>query len=69
MELLSHKVQGHTNGLKDNHVQAEGGLWPPSNFFKILNSKYIFKILENNPGKIIFAPFKKIIFAPFNFES
>ena len=24
-----------------------GGLWPPPNFKKILNSKYIFEILEN----------------------
>ena len=44
---------------------GRGGLCPlptpPSKFFKILNSRYIFKILENTP--------KKIIFAPLNFDS
>ena len=42
---------------RDGTMYKLRGAMAPSNFFffKILNSKYIFKILESNQRKIIFA--------------
>ena len=48
---------------------SRGGGWDPPKFFKILNNRYIFKILENKSMKNYICPLKKIIFAPLDFES
>ena len=43
-----------------------GGLCtpPPPNFFKILNSRYIFKILENKPKKNLYLHPSRKLYLP-----
>ena len=44
---------------------GRGGLWRPPIFLKILNSRYIFKILENKPQKnYIYPPQENYICPP-----
>ena len=44
---------------------SRGGLWPPPIFFKkILNNRYIFKILENKSMKNYICPFKENYICP-----
>ena len=58
-------IKNYHLGLGDhrqgrNHIQAEGGCGPttppPPNFFKILNNRYILKILENKLKKNYICP-------------
>ena len=52
-----------TCGQGWNHVEVEGAV-APQNFFKILNSRYILKILENKFKKNYIYPLKKLYLAP-----
>ena len=53
-------------GSRDGTTYMLKGVVPPTpNFFKILNSRYIFKILENKPKKnYIFPPQENYICPP-----
>ena len=54
-------VWAHVQG--QNYVQEEGGYGPP-NFFKILNNRYIFKILKNKSMKNYICPSQKNYICP-----